>query len=168
MWPQTPAGQRFLASRHRTGAFGSSDSLGPCDFNRRPLTLSAIRHLRRTPFSSIVRLWERLAKLRQVPRALLGDNAAAGSRQISEMVLMACLSQGAPVPGRVTSKLQLKLEFSSICGYLRKRSGAARSVGTAASDHQSREGDQWPTDNYDFLPSKFNRPLSNSNIQRFP
>ena len=79
---------------------------------------------------------------------------------------MACLSQGAPVPGRVTSKLQLKLEFSSICGYLRKRSGAARSRGTAASDHQSRGRDQWLTDNYDFLPPKFNRPPPTRRVLR--
>ena len=32
MWPQTPAGRRFLAYGTAHVAFGSSDSLGPCDF----------------------------------------------------------------------------------------------------------------------------------------
>jgi hypothetical protein len=54
--------------------------------------------------------------------------------------------------------VELQLEFSSVCGYRRRRSGAARSEGTAASNHQSQEGDQRLIDNYDFPPPKFNRP----------
>jgi hypothetical protein len=55
-------------------------------------------------------------------------------------------------------ELQLKLEFSSVCGYRGRRSGAARSEGTAAPNRQSQEGDQRLIDNYDFPTPKFNRP----------
>jgi hypothetical protein len=55
-------------------------------------------------------------------------------------------------------ELQLKLEFSSICGYGRLRSGAARCEGTAASYHQSREARPMANRQLRPLLLKFNRP----------
>ena len=39
-----------------------------------------------------------------------------------------------------------------------EREAAPPVPGARASNHQSREGDRRLTDNYDFLPPKFNRP----------
>jgi len=61
----------------------------------------------------------------------------------------------------------LKLESSSICSYLRKAKRRRPVQGQTPPLTTSRERrDQWPNDNYDVLPSKFDRPLPTRRVLR--